>query len=37
MTGMRLGRFDKPLIHNRRLLDRLYWGRGEGDANEGSG
>lgn len=29
MKGMRLGRFDKPLVHNRRLLDRLYWGRDE--------
>ncbi|MCA9658799.1 MAG: Rieske 2Fe-2S domain-containing protein [Myxococcales bacterium] len=26
MKGMRLGRFDKPLIHNHRLLERLYWG-----------
>lgn len=26
MQGMRLGRFDKPLIHNRKLLDTIYWG-----------
>lgn len=26
MNGMRLGKFDKPLIHNRKLLDRIYWG-----------
>lgn len=26
MQGMRLGRFDKPLIHNRRLLARIYRG-----------
>jgi hypothetical protein len=26
MTGMRLGKYDKPLIHNHRLLRRLYWG-----------
>jgi phenylpropionate dioxygenase-like ring-hydroxylating dioxygenase large terminal subunit len=27
MTGMRLGKFDKPLIHNRRLLESLYFGK----------
>ncbi len=27
MAGMRLGKFDKPLIHNRKLLDTHYWGR----------
>lgn len=26
-TGMRLGKFDRPLIHNHRLLERIYWGR----------
>ncbi len=26
LEGMRLGKFDKPLIHNHRLLERLYWG-----------
>ncbi len=26
MEGMRLGKFDKPLIHNHRLLEKLYWG-----------
>lgn len=25
--GMRLGKFDKPLIHNHKLLERLYWQR----------
>jgi phenylpropionate dioxygenase-like ring-hydroxylating dioxygenase large terminal subunit len=25
MTGMRLGKYDKPLIHNHKLLRRLYW------------
>ena len=24
--GMRLGKYDKPIIHNHRLLERLYWG-----------
>jgi phenylpropionate dioxygenase-like ring-hydroxylating dioxygenase large terminal subunit len=24
-VGMRLGRFDKPLVHNHRLLERLYY------------
>lgn len=27
LRGMRLGRYDKPLIHNHRLLDALYWQR----------
>lgn len=27
--GMRLGRFDKPLVHNRKLLERIYLGRRE--------
>jgi phenylpropionate dioxygenase-like ring-hydroxylating dioxygenase large terminal subunit len=26
--GMRLGRYDKPLIHNRKLMKSLYWGSG---------
>jgi phenylpropionate dioxygenase-like ring-hydroxylating dioxygenase large terminal subunit len=30
LRGMRLGRFDKPLVHNHKLLERLYWGRGAG-------
>jgi phenylpropionate dioxygenase-like ring-hydroxylating dioxygenase large terminal subunit len=25
--GMRLGRYDKPLVHNRGLLERIYLGR----------
>ncbi len=31
MTGMRLGKFDKPLIHNHRLLSTLYFGREGGE------
>jgi phenylpropionate dioxygenase-like ring-hydroxylating dioxygenase large terminal subunit len=30
MKGMRLGRFDKPLVHNHKLLRSIYWGE---DAN----
>lgn len=30
MRGMRLGKFDKPLIHNRKLLERIYRGNREG-------
>ncbi len=30
MRGMRLGKFDKPLVHNRRLLDAIYWERRDG-------
>ncbi len=26
MAGMRLGKFDKPLVHNRRLTEELYFG-----------
>jgi hypothetical protein len=26
LKGMRLGRFDKPVIHNRKLLSRIYFG-----------
>jgi phenylpropionate dioxygenase-like ring-hydroxylating dioxygenase large terminal subunit len=26
LDGMRLGKFDKPIIRNRRLLRELYWG-----------
>lgn len=26
LSGMRLGKYDKPVIHNRKLLQRLYWG-----------
>ena len=25
LKGMRLGKFDKPLIHNHKLLRKLYW------------
>jgi phenylpropionate dioxygenase-like ring-hydroxylating dioxygenase large terminal subunit len=25
--GMRLGKFDRPLVHNHKLLERIYWGR----------
>lgn len=27
MRGMKLCRFDKPLVHNHRLLNTIYWGR----------
>lgn len=27
MSGMRLGKYDKPLIHNHKLLSQLYFGR----------
>jgi phenylpropionate dioxygenase-like ring-hydroxylating dioxygenase large terminal subunit len=26
MQGMRLGKFDKPLVHNRKLMKRIYFG-----------
>ncbi len=29
LRGMRLGKFDKPLIHNRRLLRKIYLGEAE--------
>jgi hypothetical protein len=25
LGGMRLGKFDKPVIRNRRLLQSIYW------------
>jgi phenylpropionate dioxygenase-like ring-hydroxylating dioxygenase large terminal subunit len=31
IKGMRLGRFDKPVIRNRKLLERIYWGRAAED------
>jgi phenylpropionate dioxygenase-like ring-hydroxylating dioxygenase large terminal subunit len=34
IEGMRLGRFDKPVIRNRKLLDRIYWGRAQGNTSE---
>jgi hypothetical protein len=27
-TGMRLGKYDKTLVQNHRLLESIYWGRG---------
>jgi len=42
MRGMRLGKFDRPLVHNRRLLERLYFARvanpddGSDEAHPGS-
>jgi nitrite reductase/ring-hydroxylating ferredoxin subunit len=27
MKGMRLGKYDKPLIHQRKLLERIYFGQ----------
>ena len=32
LKGMRLDRYDKPIVHNHRLLERIYYGRAEGDA-----
>lgn len=29
MRGMRLGKFDKPLVHNHKLLQKIYWGKSE--------
>ncbi|MFL5351389.1 Rieske 2Fe-2S domain-containing protein [Archangium sp.] len=29
MKGMRLGKYDKPLIHHRKLLERLYFAQDE--------
>jgi phenylpropionate dioxygenase-like ring-hydroxylating dioxygenase large terminal subunit len=29
MKGMRLGKYDKPLIHHRKLLERLYFSQGD--------
>ena len=26
--GMRLGKYDKPIIHQRKLLERIYFGQG---------
>jgi len=37
MRGMRLGKFDKPLVHNRRLLDRLYFAKCDEIANGDDG
>ena len=34
MRGMRLGKFDAALVHNRRLLRRIYWGKPADDAVE---
>lgn len=30
--GMRLGKYDKPLVHNRKLLERIYLGRATASA-----
>ncbi len=30
-NGMRLGKFDRPLVHNHKLLERVYWGRRYGE------
>jgi phenylpropionate dioxygenase-like ring-hydroxylating dioxygenase large terminal subunit len=26
MQGMRLGKFDKPIVHNHKLMQKIYWG-----------
>jgi hypothetical protein len=28
MKGMRLGKYDKPLVHNHKLLRSIYWSKG---------
>lgn len=36
LTGMRLGKYDKPIIHNHKLLSRIYFGApAQGDAAHG--
>jgi len=32
MKGMRLGKYDKPLIHHRKLLERIYFAQGDASA-----
>ncbi len=32
LDGLRLGKLDRPLLHHRRLLDRLYFGLASGEA-----
>ena len=34
MKGMRLGKYDKPLIHHRKLLDRIYFAQGPAAQSE---
>jgi phenylpropionate dioxygenase-like ring-hydroxylating dioxygenase large terminal subunit len=34
LKGMRLGKYDKPIIHQRKLLERIYFGQGQGSADE---
>ncbi len=33
MKGMRLSRYDKPLIHNRKLLERIYFAQDDASAS----
>jgi phenylpropionate dioxygenase-like ring-hydroxylating dioxygenase large terminal subunit len=32
LKGMRLGKYDKPIIHQRKLLERIYYGQETGEA-----
>lgn len=34
MKGMRLGKYDKPLIHHRKLIERVYYGQAPAAADE---
>jgi phenylpropionate dioxygenase-like ring-hydroxylating dioxygenase large terminal subunit len=34
LRGMRLGKFDKPLIRNRKLLSSIYWGHTSSDRED---
>ena len=33
LRGMRLDKHDRQVAHNRKLLDRIYYGKGAGDAD----
>lgn len=37
LKGMKLGKFDKPLVQNRKLLQALYWGEAAASARTQAG
>jgi phenylpropionate dioxygenase-like ring-hydroxylating dioxygenase large terminal subunit len=37
LNGMKLGRFDKPLAHQRKLLKAIYWGQATEEAQTQAG
>lgn len=37
MRGMRLGKFDKPLVHSHKLLQQIYWGTESSSMESNSG